>query len=67
MCRHCDRLTEDAALKPLVHAFMALVATRISKKSGVAVSADDISLHFETTVPDPRLTLLYNDLNTLHA
>lgn len=57
MCRHCERLVEDAQHKQVVHAFMAAAADGINRdmcERGLAllspVVADDIDVRFDLSV-----------------
>ena len=47
MCRHCDRIKEDLDSKPIVHAFMADIAAKMSRNTGVDLTADDLDLRIE--------------------
>jgi hypothetical protein len=52
LCFHCEKIAGDAAggvnlERPIVHAFMALVAKRFSEKVGLDLGPDDIKVTFE--------------------
>lgn len=57
MCRHCERLVEDADCKPAVHAFMEMAAEKVNRKlaeRGISqrVTANDLDVKVEVTVAD---------------
>lgn len=48
MCKHCERLVEDADAKDIVHKFMARAAENINRDhpNNLPVTANDLKLTF---------------------
>lgn len=74
MCRHCERLQEDADFKPIMHAFMERVAKNLNrqmheegKRLARPIVADDVSLKVECFVPlESPLQAAVRIMRTMH-
>lgn len=75
MCRHCERLVEDACDKELVHAFMARTAEKVNRRLRLEgrkerVTADELDVRIDVclpvrSMPSPVLLKIRKDLEDM--
>lgn len=64
MCRHCDRIKDDVESKPIVHAFAADAALKMTRLHGIELAADDIDILLEVTDPEKRRAITERALSS---
>lgn len=70
MCKHCEKIKEDVESRPIVHAFMADLAAKMTRNyagSGVVISADDLDIKIEFGNKDLERELIRHKLQNPSA